>query len=51
MRIKLFATNNAETLENKVNEFLKTLNVEQIVDIKYSSSDNYCEVVIVYRVD
>lgn len=49
MKVKLFAQRGIEDLETAVNKFLETLLPEQIIDIKYSSSDDFSEVMIVYK--
>lgn len=37
MKVKIFEEyNNYKSLENKLNEFLKTCNSDDIIDIKYS---------------
>ena len=49
MKIKLFANSNIEKLENSVNEFLSTLDKEQVIDIKYSTNTEYSEIMIRYN--
>jgi|GEM_PF-5230545 len=38
MRIKVFASNSTDELEAKVNDFLRLVRKDDIVDIKYSAS-------------
>lgn len=43
MRIKIFDENHEQDLELKVNEFLKTLKNEKIIDLKYQLAILYDE--------
>lgn len=49
MRIKIFCHRSVEKLEDKVNEFLTTLSDDSVIDIKYSSSTDFSEVLIMYH--
>lgn len=49
MKVKLFAERDTIKLETAVNDFLETLIPDQIIDIKFSSSDDFSEVMIVYK--
>ena len=46
MKVKIFAYKNTQNLEDDINEFLKT--VSNVIDIKYSSSNEYSEALIMY---
>lgn len=47
MKIKIFVKTDIVLLENDVNEFLQT--VEKVIDIKYSSTNQYSEVMVIYE--
>ena len=47
MKVKIFANKSVTDLENEANEFLKT--VSNVVDIKYSSSESFSELLILYN--
>ena len=49
MKIKLFANKSVTALEDNVNEFLNTLEPEQIIDIKYSTNTEYSEIMVRYN--
>ena len=49
MKVKLFSNGNVIELEAMVNEYLKTVSPVDFVDIKYSSSDQYSEVMVITR--
>lgn len=46
MQVKLFSRTDITEVEKEVNEFLQT--VKQVVDIKFSSSDRYTDVMVIY---
>lgn len=45
MKIKLFTSSSNEALEKDVNAFLATVTV---IDIKFSSSDQYNDIMVIY---
>lgn len=47
MKIKIFAMKDVRELEKEVNEFLET--ITEVIDIKYSTSDDWSEVLIMYK--
>lgn len=47
MKVKFFAARTINALEEKVNSFLVT--VTKVVDIKFSSSDAFTEVMVMYE--
>lgn len=48
MKIKLFSGKYPETLENNVNDFIKTSDID-VVDIKFSSTDSYTDIMVIYK--
>lgn len=51
MRVKLFSHRSVQELENEINAFLQTLQESSVIDIKYSSSNEWSEAMIIYRID
>lgn len=47
MKIKLFSNHAINNLEAEVNKFLET--VSKVIDIKYSGSDKWSDVMIIYE--
>lgn len=45
MKIKLFSNVNIEILEKEVNAFLATVTV---IDVKFSTTDNYNDIMVIY---
>lgn len=41
MKVKIIKTDDIWDLEDKINEFLKTVNDSQIIDIKYQGVGNH----------
>lgn len=48
MKIKLFSGKYSETLENNVNDFINSTDID-VVDIKFSSSDNYTDIMVIFK--
>ena len=48
MKIKLFSGKYPETLENNVNDFIKSADID-VVDIKFSSSDQFTDIMVIYK--
>lgn len=47
MKIRIFARKSTDELEKLVNEFLET--ISEVIDIKYSTSDDWSEVLVIYK--
>lgn len=50
MKVKIFASQSVGDLETNINNFLQDANSDlaQLVDIKYSSSENFSEALLIY---
>lgn len=46
MKVKIFSISNNETLENEVNKFIESVDV---VDIKFSSTESWNDVMVLYN--
>ena len=46
MKVKIFSISNNETLENEVNKFIESVDV---IDIKFSSSESFNDVMVLYN--
>lgn len=49
MKVAIFYDHSAKRLEEQVNAFLSTLHDSQIIDIKFSSSDEYTDALVIYN--
>lgn len=49
MKVKIFICDDADKLECEINSFLSTLYESRVIDIKYSSSDHWCDAMIIYK--
>lgn len=47
MKVKIFARKSTDEVEELVNEFLET--ITEVIDIKFSTSDEWSEVLIIYK--
>ena len=49
IQVELFCSQYLDSLQNALNEFLPT--VKKLVDIKFSTSDNFREAMVIYETE
>ena len=51
MKVKIFSSRDTQVLEDSVNMYLEKVSNTNFVDIKYSSSDEFSEVIVITRTE
>lgn len=49
LKVKIFSSQYPSTLEELVNDFLRSINPGDLNDIKYSTSDKWSECMVIYH--